>query len=77
MNLANADFRLLPKLYESKGFTQTAFAKELGIQQPYLSEVVNNKKLVSLGLFFRMAQLLEMRPSQVMHALEQPIASSA
>jgi transcriptional regulator with XRE-family HTH domain len=77
MEAVTVDFNRLPALYKSKGFNQTSFARELGTPQPYISEVVNGKKTISLEMLGRFSIALKMPVSEVIRFLEENIAKGA
>lgn len=64
------DYSPLAQLLSGKEHTQNSFATAVGISQGHLSEVVNNKKRVSMPLFLRMAKALGMTGADLLKQLE-------
>ena len=62
---------------EEAGILQAEFAKRAGLDPSYVSLLENNRKSPTLTVYFRICQVLEMKPSALMQRVEQAPAPTA
>lgn len=62
---------VISRLRGRRGFTQERFSAFAGIARSHLTMLENGRKVVRLDTFFRIAQALEIAPSQLMRLVEE------
>ena len=62
---------VISRLRMEKGITQERFSAFAGIARSHLTMLENGKKVVRLDTFFRIAEALGMRPSELIKMVEE------
>lgn len=62
---------VLSRLRTEKGMTQERFSAFAGIARSHLTMLENGRKVVRMDTFFRIAEALEMVPSELMRLVEE------
>lgn len=61
---------VLSRLRTERGISQERFSAMAGIARSHLTMLENGKKIPRLDTFFRLAEALEMQPSELMQLIE-------
>ncbi|WP_159879076.1 helix-turn-helix domain-containing protein [Aquitalea denitrificans] len=67
--------RALRKLRKNREMSQEVLAFEAGVERNYVSLLELGRNSASVNVIFKLAKALEIRPSQLIEAAEQEMAS--
>lgn len=62
---------VISRLRTKKGITQERFSALAGIARSHLTMLENGRKVVRLDTFFRIAEALEITPSELLRLVEE------
>lgn len=76
MDLKEKFGRKIKELRIAKGLSQEAFAHKVGIDRTYMPSIEKGKRNISINVAEKIAKALEMKTSELFHAVESECASN-
>ena len=64
---------VISRLRTGKGISQERFSAMADIARSHLTMLENGRKVVRLDTFFRIAEALDMKPTELIHLVEEEI----